>query len=164
MKSCLNSVGKMSQKMNEGKKMQVFPQNCKFIGLRLYQIGISSEVLGCSLGVPKNFREKLGHAGHQDSKLQQWPLSAARGTGRMNNFLKASVDRRVATELKHAKQERKAPIVEELKDDTDEEEQASGAKSSSDSDSSSGKSSELFPVHQLPGDNKPQKRQEITSS
>ena len=70
----------------------------KFYGLQLYQLGMHAELLMEHVGNPAEFREKLGTVERQDPKIHQWPLSKKGEGARMRAFLRASLQRKIATE------------------------------------------------------------------
>ena len=92
--------------------MQRFLQQCKFIGVRMYQLALQVEILGGLLGDPALFRQSIGTIDRQDRKIQEWPVSQASDPARMINFLRASLKRADIQDKKRAERKKKAPVID----------------------------------------------------
>ena len=112
MNSALQRIHHFGLDLHQDQSMQRFLQQCKFIGVGMYQLALQVEILGGLLGDSALFRQNIGTIDRQDRKIQEWPVSQASDTARMINFLRASFKRADIQDKKRVERKKKAPVID----------------------------------------------------
>ena len=112
MNSALQRIHHFGVDLHQDQSMQRFLQQCKFIGVRMYQLALQVEILGGLFFDPALFRQNIGTIDRQDRKIQEWPVSQASDPARMINFLRASLKRADIQDKKRVDRKKKAPVID----------------------------------------------------
>ena len=99
-RDALETLQEVGVRLHEETGLQAFLQNCKCVGLELYNLGMQAEVLLGLLGDPGFFRQNLGSVDKQDPSIKRWTMQHKDNIDRSREFLVASVLRRQDTDAK----------------------------------------------------------------
>ncbi len=98
MNGALLALHEYGVELGSDRTTQKFLQQMKYIGIRMYQLGVESEILPGLLENPKLYRSQIGTVERQHKKIQESPVSQPTDPSRMIH----SFERKPSVRGKHS--------------------------------------------------------------